>query len=221
MRLTEAYDILRGARVGPNVNVDDLHPRFAYRVALLLQKVWAKHGKGSLRIASAVRSPELQAKLRSLWMRGQGNYAVSPTRRIGTVNGVTYRGSWHMKQPDGYGYAVDLQAPSHAFLRTEVHPLLPELGMFWAQGVNEPWHIQAFNRRGWKDGPVPPDEIPEGDEEMITIVDSTTNDAWVVGNGKARKLSDPAKWLSGWDGPVYHSPTMRFVVNDLYQVIVH
>lgn len=66
---------------------------------------------------------------------------------------------------------------------------------------------------------LPVDTFDEDEEDdMITLFDTGTGDAWTAANGIARKLHDPDAWLAGWDGPVRRSPNMRFVIPDHYEV---
>ncbi|RMF59089.1 MAG: hypothetical protein D6746_08790, partial [Bacteroidetes bacterium] len=57
------------------------------------------------------------------------------------------------------------------------------------------------------------------EEDMLVLIDTTTNDHWVAVGGKAKHLTDPSAWMSTWDGPVRKSPTMRYVVRALYSVV--
>lgn len=68
---------------------------------------------------------------------------------------------------------------------------------------------------------IPPaydDDHDDEDNDMLTLIDTTTNEGWVVAGNVARKLYDPADWLAGWEGPVRKHVGMRYVIADLYQV---
>ena len=79
--------------------------------------------------------------------------------------------------------------------------------------------MQARDRTGWFSGPDPATEDDEGEEDdMITLIDTERGEHWVAANGKARPLADPARWMSGWKGPVRESPTMKSVIEDLYEL---
>ena len=52
---------------------------------------------------------------------------------------------------------------------------------------------------------------------MFVAKDTTTGQAWVVDNGKARILADAAGF--DFDGPVRSSSNMRHVIGDLYTVL--
>lgn len=64
--------------------------------------------------------------------------------------------------------------------------------------------------------PVTDDDDEETD--MITLLDTTTGDAWVAAGNIARPLTDPVGWLAEWDGPVRAHPSMRHVIGDLYTI---
>ncbi len=68
-------------------------------------------------------------------------------------------------------------------------------------------------------GPTTTDDDDEGITDMETLIDSTTGEAWVAANGKARPLSNVADWLATWTGPLRRSANMRFVIGDLYEVL--
>lgn len=59
----------------------------------------------------------------------------------------------------------------------------------------------------------------EEDEDMVTLIDSTTGDGWVANGTKARPLTNVGAWMASWDGPVRRSANMRFVIPDLYAVV--
>jgi hypothetical protein len=69
-------------------------------------------------------------------------------------------------------------------------------------------------------GPSAP--IYDDDDEvndMLTLIDSTTNEGWVAAGNIARVLSDPDAWLATWEGPIRRHGNMRYVIGDLYDVV--
>ena len=58
-----------------------------------------------------------------------------------------------------------------------------------------------------------------GDDEMQTLIDSTTGEHWIAAAGKARPLSDPDAWMASWNGPTASSANMRHVVPSLYELV--
>lgn len=62
--------------------------------------------------------------------------------------------------------------------------------------------------------------IYNDDEEndMLTLIDSTTNEGWVAAGNIARPLSDPDTWLATWQGPTRRHANMRYVIGDLYDL---
>lgn len=66
--------------------------------------------------------------------------------------------------------------------------------------------------------PVTDDDYDDDEEDldMMTLLDTTTGDAWIAAGNVARALSDPAGWIADWDGPVRAHPNMRYVIGDLY-----
>ena len=59
----------------------------------------------------------------------------------------------------------------------------------------------------------------ENEEEMQTLIDTTTGEHWVAAAGKARPLSDPDAWMSSWLGPTASSANMRHVIPALYELV--
>tara|TARA_R110002096_G_scaffold265129_2_gene458636 strand:- start:673 stop:1464 length:792 start_codon:yes stop_codon:yes gene_type:complete len=63
-------------------------------------------------------------------------------------------------------------------------------------------------------------EQPETDEDqMQTLIDSTTGEHWVAAAGKARPLHDPDAWMASWVGPTCSSANMKYVISALYEVV--
>ena len=59
----------------------------------------------------------------------------------------------------------------------------------------------------------------EEDEEMVTCIDKLSGEAWVCSGTKARKINDVAQWMSTWEGPVRRANNMKFVIDDLYEIV--
>ena len=197
------------------------HPILRHRVTLLLRD---PRLKGQYGIVSATRSYAAQADLYRRYRAGTFNAKVAnPDRDLSTGAGFPYswkpKGSWHMPQFDGYSHAVDLRRPPHhprSLARSLVHPILGRYGLR-ATVSSEWWHVQALTSNGWADGPLPDEEE---EDDMITLVDSTSGEGWTAANGKARPLSKVDEWLAGWDGPVRRSPNMRYVISSHYEIVI-
>ena len=115
-------------------NVALLEPLLVYRLA----KAYASSQlcRNSLRIESAGRSTEEQQYLYDGYKQKKPgfNLAANPARIIGSHNGTTFHGSWHLQQPARLG------EPTGS------------------------WHHQATTIRGPKPGPMPDDIENEDDE---------------------------------------------------------
>jgi hypothetical protein len=154
-------------------NVALLEPLLVYRLA----KAYASSQlcRNSLRIESAGRSTEEQQYLYDGYKQKKPgfNLAANPARIIGSHNGTTFHGSWHMQQParlgepTGYVYAVDLTV--HGLDWSPFHDVLDRWGLFRTV-KGEPWHHQATTIRGPKPGPMP-DDIENEDDEMSPELD--------------------------------------------------
>ena len=198
-----------------------VHPILEYRARLLLDDPALG---GEYGLVSGWRSREKQI---DLWERYQAgtfpNLVANPYRELGTGPNFPYdwtpRGSWHMDQEDGYAHALDLARPWHhsrAEARALVHPLLPKYGLV-APVSSEWWHVQALTSSGWVDGPLP--DEPDEEDDMITCFDTTTEEAWVCANGKARPISNDLAWVEEFDGPIRRHKNMRYVIENLYEVV--
>lgn len=91
---------------------------------------------------------------------------------------------------------------------------------FSAELQSEPWHWRYVA------GDLTPREVHEfhkidesEEDDMLTLIDTTTNEHWVAANGRADKLSKPSAWMADWDGPVRRSANMRHVIATLYEVV--
>ena len=134
--------------------MDQLHPTFRARLDALADAI------PELQVVSGVRSQAHQQRLYDLYRAGRGNLAANPSRTIGprTMFGESFvaKGSWHMVQATGWGYAADLNygALSHAARAKfdEVTPYTSQyvkgapapFGLYrTVEGRNpEPWHVQ-------------------------------------------------------------------------------
>ena len=115
-------------------NVALLEPLLVYRLA----KAYASSQlcRNSLRIESAGRSTEEQQYLYDGYKQKKPgfNLAANPARIIGSHNGTTFHGSWHLQQParlgepTGYVYAVDLTV--HGLDWSPFHDVLDRWGLF-------------------------------------------------------------------------------------------
>lgn len=174
-----------------SVNVEDLHPTLAYRVALLLGD---RRLKGQFSVGSGVRSYAEQKYLYDGYKAGRAgfNLAANPDRLIGTWDGVTFRGSYHLEQSNGFGYAVDLHKPwwmTKTRARQIVHPVGREVGLAF-DVPGEWWHAQHFKSGVTVNGPLPPASQPSSGGQAMLIqygFYSYLNEGW-----RYRFLSDPA-----------------------------
>ena len=60
---------------------------------------------------------------------------------------------------------------------------------------------------------------PQGQDDMITLIDTRDNEGWVCVGTKARKISDLQSWVEDWKGTVHSDNNMRYIVRDLYTVV--
>jgi len=67
--------------------------------------------------------------------------------------------------------------------------------------------------------PAPLETKNDERPDMETLIDTETNDGWVVAGNRARKLSDVPGWLASWSGPTRGSKNMRHVIGDLYDLV--
>ena len=197
--------------MGLDANLAGVHPILAHRIrGLLSEPALKRYGT-----YPAVREYSKQKALYDRYRAGRGNLAANPDRILRTGPGFPYpwkpRGSWHQRQADGYGHAVDLRRPAgvtSAMADKAVKPYLERWGL--KQTVrSEWWHVQALTSSGWVDGPG-----PNGDNEMFMTYD-TDGDEWIVhvaGMGSA-VVNSPDHWreviAKGRMSGVYESPHMN------------
>ena len=89
-------------------NVRLLEPLLAYRLASAYRR--SRRMRDHVTIESAGRTRAEQQYLYDGYKAGKPgfNLAANPDRIIGRHGSTTFVGSWHMEQPDGHTYAVDL-----------------------------------------------------------------------------------------------------------------
>jgi hypothetical protein len=81
-------------------------------------------------------------------------------------------------------------------------------------------HQHAPENTHWDPGAINVEllrDIVEGDAGMYLASDTTTNEHWVISEGKARKISKPADLK--WVGPIRQSASMRYLIPDLMEVV--
>lgn len=162
--------------VDGNENVALLHPVLRARVAALCAD---PRVRGQLRVESAVRTYAEQVYLYGGWQKKlQGvpgyehfNLAANPDRAITPAYGLPRaRGSWHMEQPDGWGYAVDF---NFSALPHDVQAVLEDVAREYRlirTVPSEPWHYQMT----WNDWTWLPEEadMPLTDDDVQRIADA-------------------------------------------------
>lgn len=174
--LVHAYRILHDARDDHNENTQDLHPTLAWRAALAVEHLWARHGPRCITVESAVRTRAeqiylwegYQAKLRGEAWAQHFNLAANPYRIVGETPVGIVRGSYHMQQDDGHGHAIDFTRPGNKIPWSTAHAAFDKFGL-WHGVRGEPWHVQAVLSSGWVKGPTPPTTTTQGDEDMAQI----------------------------------------------------
>lgn len=126
-----------------NENVVDLHPILRARVEALCAD---PRVRGQLLVESAVRTKAEQEYLYAGWIarRPGFNLAADPNRVIGSLYDVSVgRGSWHMEQETGFGYAVDFRT---SVLDADILADLPAIAadyLLWPPILaKENWHYQ-------------------------------------------------------------------------------
>ncbi len=131
--------------------MDGLHPEF---VARLERFFGDSRVRGRVVVVSGVRTVREQAVLFDRFLNGGGVLAADP----GRVFGGGWVGSWHMVQPDGFGYAVDLRLTGLVGWPL-VHSVLDDYGIR-PTVPGEDWHVQGRHVDGWFPSPFVVD-VPE------------------------------------------------------------
>ena len=131
--------------------MDGLHPEF---VARLERFFVDPRVRGKVVVVSGVRTVREQAALFDRYRNHGGVLAADPDR----VFGGGWVGSWHMIQPDGFGYAVDLRLTGWVDWET-VHSVLDAYGVR-PTVPGEDWHVQGRHVDGWFPSPFEVD-VPE------------------------------------------------------------
>ncbi len=159
----EDLDYLTQYRDDGDENVRLLEPLLAFRLAKAYRR--SRRMRDHVRIESAGRTRAEQKYLYDGYKAGRPgfNLAANPDRIIGRHAGTTFLGSWHMEQPDGHTYAVDLTHHGTQDWQ-HIHEILRSFGLHTTvRGEREPWHHQATTIRGPLPGPFPDDLQPEED----------------------------------------------------------
>jgi len=143
-------------------NVRLLEPLLAYRLASAYRR--SRRMRDHVTIESAGRTRAEQQYLYDGYKAGKPgfNLAANPDRIIGRHGSTTFVGSWHMEQPDGHTYAVDLTHHGRDDW-ARIHEILRSFGLHTTVR-GEPWHHQATTIRGPLPGPFPDDLQPEEDQ---------------------------------------------------------
>jgi hypothetical protein len=140
-----------------NERVDLLHPVMRARVAGLCSD---PRMRGTLRVESAVRTYEEQEYLYVNQHRPGFNLAADPDQWLTPAYGLpSARGSWHMVQPDGHGYAVDFLT---SVLPGDVYRLLPSVAAEYRL-------VQTVLHGGLRahDSPQPPNPATPTDPRLV------------------------------------------------------
>lgn len=177
-----------------DANLRGVHPILELRVrGLLSEPALRRYGT-----YPAVREYAKQKALYDKYRKGTGNLAANPDRELRTGPAFPYdwtpRGSWHMRQADGWGHAVDLKRPvgvTRSMADRAVKPYLAKWGL--KQTVrSEWWHVQALTSQGWISGPLP--SQTEGTDVQI-ITDPEKNRQFAIwsyqGTACVREYSQP------------------------------
>ncbi len=154
------------------VRIDGLHPKFVTRLEAFFAD---PRVKGNLTVCSGVRSYADQMRFYKKYRSGRGNLAADPDRRFGPLGvdgkGI-WRGSWHMEQTDGWGYAVDFRRIGKELTTGEVNRIAAEYGIR-PTVPSEWWHHQPRKSVDWFDAPAlrsKPAEQPDAPKHEIDWV---------------------------------------------------
>lgn len=125
------------------VDLSLIHPRFMKRLEALFSD---SRVAGGIEVTSGCRSYAEQKRLYDKYRAGRGNLAANPDWK--RPDGY-FRGSFHMEQPDGYSYAVDLGIVGRG------GPSKPDVTRVAADYGIKPtvkgewWHFQPRDGNGW------------------------------------------------------------------------
>ena len=197
-------ELLYGFRDDGDENVADLDPLLVWRLAAAYKS--SQLLRDYVTIESGVRTRAEQEYLFAGWKaRTPGfNLAADPDRIIGRHGDTVWRGSYHMSQETGYGYAVDLTRPGRHVGWDAVHRELRAMGLHTTV-PGEPWHHQATTIRGPLPGPFPPVPFDHEEDymtpELQTRLDElqTELSTWVLNGHVAvmKKLEEIEMRLEG------------------------
>jgi hypothetical protein len=135
------------------VRLDGLHPEFVKRLEAFFADPRIVN---NVKVCSGVRSYADQTRLYKKYKNGTGNLAANPDRRFGqkALDGKgIWRGSWHMEQLDGWGYAVDFRLVSKVRTKAEVNRIATEYGIR-PTVASEWWHHQPRKSTDWFPAPA-------------------------------------------------------------------
>jgi hypothetical protein len=159
-----------------SVDLSLLHPRFFTRLENFFKD---SRVEGHVAVSSGCRSYAEQKRLYDKYRDGRGNLAANPDWK--RPDGY-FRGSFHMEQPDGYSYAVDLSAiggvnkPTITRVAAD-YGILPTVKGEW-------WHFQPRNGEAWFRNETFDDDVTHVAEP---VVDWAAIIAWHAEMG--RKIS--------------------------------
>ena len=123
------------------VDLSLLHPRFINRLEHFFDDPRIKN---RVKIVSAVRTKAHQQRLYDKYLSRGRPLAANPNRNIAPG----FKGSWHMVQDCGFGYAVDLRITGRGLSTDDVARVAKGYGI--QQTVpSEWWHFQPRSASGW------------------------------------------------------------------------
>ena len=135
------------------VRIDGLHPKFVARLEAFFAD---SRITNNVKVCSGVRSYADQERFYKKYRAGRGNLAADPDRRFGAkaLDGKgMWRGSWHMEQFDGWGYAVDFRLVGKVLNTRDVNRIATEYGI-QPTVASEWWHHQPRKNTDWFDAPA-------------------------------------------------------------------
>jgi hypothetical protein len=161
-----------------SVDLSLLHPRFFTRLENFFKD---SRVEGHVAVSSGCRSYAEQKRLYDKYRDGRGNLAANPDWK--RPDGY-FRGSFHMEQPDGYSYAVDLSAiggvnkPTITRVAAD-YGILPTVKGEW-------WHFQPRNGEAWFRNETFDDDVTHVAEP---VVDWAAIIAWHAEMGRKISMS--------------------------------